>query len=202
MEKYLEWVSNKTIWILLIPAFLVFSITLAVPIYLSQTSDQAWKMGYEINGAIGDFFGGVMNPIIALIALVWLVKGVSLQQIELAHTRKALEASEKHQANQVKISAMTALISTIIDEQVKLRAHAKTLEPELNARLEDHFDEQEMMGPGANLQMDLETMSLNDEFNAVHSSIQRYEEQKIQYFDMLKKILHQSDNSIEGPVNS
>lgn len=202
MEKYSDWISKKTLWILGIPAFVVFIVTLAVPVYLSYTSNQPWKIGYEINGSIGDFFGGVMNPIIALLALVWLVKGVSLQQTELAHTRKALEASEKHQANQVKISAMTALISTIIDEQAKLREHAKSLEPELNARLEEHFAEQDMMEPGAHLQAELETVSLDEEFKAIHSSIQGYEEQKIQYFDMLKKILHQSDNSIEDPVNS
>ncbi|MFW1756547.1 putative phage abortive infection protein [Acinetobacter guillouiae] len=55
-------------------------------------------------GTIGDFFGGILNPIFALFAFYWLTYSVRLQIKELKETRielgkaaKAQEASAKHQ---------------------------------------------------------------------------------------------------------
>lgn len=120
MQNLLDWVASKTVWILLIPALIVFGFTVAVPVYLSYQSGD-WKLGYDINGAIGDFFGGIMNPFIALMALVWLVKGVTLQQQELRETKDALQASEQHQAKQVRIAAITALIQVELFKAESLR---------------------------------------------------------------------------------
>lgn len=72
---------------------------------------------FEVNGQIGDFVGGLLNPVIALLAFVWLRRGVLAQQQELAETRRPL-------ALQVEISAITTLIEIekiegkLLDEQL------------------------------------------------------------------------------------
>ncbi len=43
-------------------------------------------------GEIGDFIGGLLNPIIALLALFALIRSIQIQRDELSDTRKALDA--------------------------------------------------------------------------------------------------------------
>lgn len=188
MDRFLEWAAGKTLWFLLLPAFVVCFFSLAVPIYLS-TQPGPWQLGYDVNGSIGDFFGGIMNPIIALMALVWLVKGVRLQQKELEETRVALQASEKHQAAQVRIAAMTALLASINDEHDKLRTYRQTLEPELDRRLEEHERQQSQTEPWVTLSLDEDTDALLDEVNALTAAIEEFESQRAKYISDLKEIL-------------
>lgn len=188
MEKFTEWASSKTIWILLVPVFVVLFFTLAVPIYLSFQPER-WRMGYDVNGSIGDFFGGIMNPTIAFMALVWLVKGVRIQQKELEETKAALQASEKHQASQVKISAITALIASINDEHARLRTYRQTLEPELDKRTAQHDLEQDQMEPHHTLSLDDDTAALIQEFNALSQAISSLEGQRQRYLAELREIL-------------
>ncbi|MBJ9370548.1 putative phage abortive infection protein [Acinetobacter sp. TGL-Y2] len=58
----------------------------------------------QLWGTVGDFFGGILNPIFALFAFYWLTYSVRLQIKELKETRielgkaaKAQEASAEHQ---------------------------------------------------------------------------------------------------------
>lgn len=51
-------------------------------------------------GAFGDFIGGLMNPIVALLALYWLTQSIAVQKQELKDTRTVLEAQAE--ANEVK----------------------------------------------------------------------------------------------------
>lgn len=51
-------------------------------------------------GTFGDFIGGVMNPIVALLALYWLTQSISIQKQELQDTRRVLESQSR--ANEVK----------------------------------------------------------------------------------------------------
>lgn len=189
MEKFLEWASKNTLWILLVPAFVVLFFTLAVPIYLSFHPGK-WQIGYDINGSIGDFFGGVMNPIIAFMALVWLVKGVRFQQQELKQTNAALNASEKHQAAQVKIAAISALIASINDEHARLRTYRQTLEAELEKRIKEHNRQQDQMEPHHTLSLSEHTTALFDEINVLERDITNYESQRSDYLAKLKAILN------------
>ena len=189
MGNFLEWASSKTMWILLIPLFVIVFITSAVPIYLSF-QPESWRIGYDINGSIGDFFGGIMNPIIAFMALVWLVKGVKLQQKELADTKAALQASEKHQASQVKIAAITALIASINDEHSRLRSYRQTIEPELDKLIKVHDAQQAQMPPHHILSADEKMVALVEEINALNKAISDYESQRLEYLAELRKILN------------
>ncbi|CAO3858304.1 hypothetical protein [Achromobacter mucicolens] len=189
MEKVSEWASRNTLWILLVPAFIVLFFTFAVPVY-SSFQPGRWQIGHDINGSIGDFFGGIMNPVIAFMALVWLVKGVRLQQIELAETKAALQASEKHQAAQVRITAISALIASINDEHARLRAYRQSLEAELAKQIKEHDLQQAQMEPHHTLSLDEHTAALLEEFNALERTIKNYEHQRHQYLAELKEILN------------
>lgn len=188
MEKFSEWASKNTIFILLAPILIVILLTLAVPVYLLFQPGK-WEIGYEINGAIGDFFGGIMNPIIALMALVWLVKGVKLQQTELAETKAALQASEKHQASQVRIAAITALIASINDEHARLRTYRQALEPDLKQQMKEHYDQQALLKPHI-LAMDPCTVELLDKFHTIEDAMTNYESERNKYLAELRKILN------------
>lgn len=67
-------------------------------------------------GTFGDYFGGLLNPVIGLFALYWLTKSVRLQREELFETRATLVDSAKSQQNQVKLAALTALTNSIMAE--------------------------------------------------------------------------------------
>lgn len=134
MEKIIDWVSRKTLWIVLVPALIVIIATVSVPIYKSIQSNGV-ILSYDINGSIGDFFGGIMNPIVALVALVWLVKGVTIQQRELEDTKKALRDSADAQKRQIiyseamlQMSALTALINSSNNKLSVIEARLLTID--------------------------------------------------------------------------
>lgn len=67
-------------------------------------------------GTLGDFIGGILNPIIAFSAFYWLTKSVRIQKEELVETRATLDDTLAAQSAQIKISAFTALISSATSE--------------------------------------------------------------------------------------
>jgi len=74
-------------------------------------------------GTFGDFFGGVLNPVVAYSAFYWLTKSVRLQKEELSATRAALSESATAQNTQatlanvtVRLSALNSLSSSIMSE--------------------------------------------------------------------------------------
>jgi hypothetical protein len=70
-----------------------FGIRLDMP--LSEKPD-SW-------GQFGDYIGGILNPMVALSALVWLMRSVELQEKELSETRKALSESARTQQAQLEV---------------------------------------------------------------------------------------------------
>lgn len=170
--------------------------TIAVPLTAYMTGSHI--LTFEVNAQIGDFIGGILNPVIALIALLWLVKGVRIQQRELQETKLALQASERHQSAQVRISAITALIASINDEYNKLRAYRKSLEPELDLRLKSHEDDQAMAGPMEILSFDEETSALVDEMEVLGKSIVNLENRKLGHLSELREILEGTDGSLHS----
>ncbi len=73
----------------------------------------------EVWGLFGDYFGGILNPVIAAFAFYLIaetyklqIKAYDLQKTELEETRKLLKVSTDAQIDQVKLAALAALIST------------------------------------------------------------------------------------------
>lgn len=67
-------------------------------------------------GTLGDFIGGILNPLIAFSAFYWLTKSVRIQKEELGQTRATLDDTLAAQSAQIKIAALTALISSATSE--------------------------------------------------------------------------------------
>lgn len=60
--------------------------------------------------AFGDYVGGLLNPLVALLALALLAFSVGIQRRELNQTKRALVAQAEHSEDMVWLSAMVAVI--------------------------------------------------------------------------------------------
>ena len=66
----------------------------------------------EVWGTFGDYFGGILNPVIAAFAFYLIAKTYELQKTELEATRSLLEVSTNAQKDQIKLAALTALLNS------------------------------------------------------------------------------------------
>ena len=66
----------------------------------------------EVWGTFGDYFGGILNPVIAAFAFYLIAKTYELQKRELEATRSLLEVSTDAQKNQIKLAELTALLNS------------------------------------------------------------------------------------------
>lgn len=64
-------------------------------------------------GTFGDFFGGLMNPIVAFAAFYWLTQSVKLQKQEQADTRHELKLAAEAQRQLVKTGKVTVQIAAL-----------------------------------------------------------------------------------------
>jgi hypothetical protein len=69
-------------------------------------STEAW-------GQFGDYVGGLLNPLIALLAFYWLTRSIELQAEEMRETRIALQTSASAQTQQQKLAEHTAVINAL-----------------------------------------------------------------------------------------
>lgn len=67
----------------------------------------------ETWGQFGDYVGGVLNPLIGGLTLMWLIRSVHLQKTELAETREALVATQHAQEEQTRLTYLTAKRETL-----------------------------------------------------------------------------------------
>lgn len=80
---------------------LIYTVVLAIALTAIYTvwffviNKQPLSSESNIWGSFGDFVGGVMNPIVALVALYWLTQSISIQKQELHDTRTVLEDQAK-----------------------------------------------------------------------------------------------------------
>lgn len=64
-------------------------------------------------GAFGDFFGGFLNPIVALGAFLLLYRSVRIQQEELTKTSDALVEASNAQKSQLRATQLSARIQSL-----------------------------------------------------------------------------------------
>ena len=95
-------------------------------------------------GTFGNFFGGLLNPIVAFAAFYWLTQSVKLQQQALLETREGLKKSDDAQALLVKtghvsmqLAAHTAIVNAINAEIAQLQEDRA---PALAARVQGGQD--------------------------------------------------------------
>jgi len=64
-------------------------------------------------GQVGDYFGGLLNPIVGACTLYWLLVSVRIQRTELAETRSALEKTQLAAEEQVKLALLSSQIESL-----------------------------------------------------------------------------------------
>lgn len=102
-------------------------------------------------GTFGDYFGGLMNPLVAFAAFYWLTQSVKLQKKELAETKAALVESASAQTLlvengrlAVRLSALTALVNAANDEVADaVQAMANLKRSQTHIRAEDNTAERQ-----------------------------------------------------------
>jgi hypothetical protein len=63
-------------------------------------------------GAFGSYISGTVGVLAACLAVIWLIRSVSIQQTELEHLKKELKSSSDEQKKQTHTSALTALLTS------------------------------------------------------------------------------------------
>jgi len=80
-------------------AFVIIIPTIYI-LWFNILNEQPLSKDSSIWGTFGDFMGGVLNPVVALLAFYWLTKSVLIQKTELASTQKILKETEDAQRKQ------------------------------------------------------------------------------------------------------
>lgn len=99
--------NQSTLNKLLILTFVIIIFILSL--YFSKFHD-SFADSQDVWGQFGDFFGGVMNPIVGLLTLFIVAAAYLLQRKELSATKDALEMS----ASTSLIKAQIDILSTVI----------------------------------------------------------------------------------------
>ncbi|SJZ94978.1 putative phage abortive infection protein [Photobacterium toruni] len=81
-----------------ISAVIIIPTTYAIA--LGLIGNQSISLDSSSWGTFGDFMGGILNPVIALLAFYWLVESVLIQKTELSATQKILQETEQTQKKQ------------------------------------------------------------------------------------------------------
>jgi large-conductance mechanosensitive channel len=68
----------------------------------------------EVWGTFGDYFGGILNPVIAAFAFYLIAKTYELQKRELEAARSLLKVSTDAQKKQIQLAALTALLNSYL----------------------------------------------------------------------------------------
>lgn len=95
LESVVRWVSKAPYLVGIVFICLVLAYTVAFISFGWSKSPEAW-------GQLGDYIGGILNPIVALCALVALVVSIQLQKAELAATRAELASAKSVAEEQAK----------------------------------------------------------------------------------------------------
>ncbi len=80
--------------------FLIVAIPATYLIWFYFINKQGFSTDSSMWGTFGDFVGGLLNPLIALLAFYWLTQSVLIQKTELSETQNVLRETEKAQREQ------------------------------------------------------------------------------------------------------
>lgn len=95
---------------------LIFAV-LVICAYLLRFSGATFSRDPEQWGQLGDYIGGVLNPAVAMAALVLLAISVQLQRRELRAAHEALKSQAESSAQTVRLNAIT-LVVPWLDQQI------------------------------------------------------------------------------------
>lgn len=95
-------------------AVILFAIIILTVIYSIQFGG-GFSNRQDIWGVFGDFFGGILNPLIALFALIWIIYGVRFQQEEFEKTRQHYNQISEKQQDQISLQNFESLFFQLLE---------------------------------------------------------------------------------------
>lgn len=130
-------------------------------------------------GAFGDYFGGVIGPVLSFLALVLLIKSLSLQNEANLGLKKQLDNSERTEA----IKSFESLFFNLINSQIQLiekfEIHhivngnvVKSIGVDAVVRLEDEIDA--MRDAGASKDQVSELIEILDEEDKIYDLLRPF----------------------------
>lgn len=119
--------EHGTVVVVLVVAALVLAAFLLnfVQSPIASTSDK-W-------GQLGDYFGGLLNPVVASAALYLLALSIRIQRKELVATRQALDEQARHAHDSADLAALTSLVNAALAEAGIHRDHLRFLVQQISA---------------------------------------------------------------------
>ncbi len=114
--------------------FVYFGLTFGQP---ATTDRSHW-------GTFGDFFGGLMNPIVAFAAFYWLTQSVKLQKQELADTRRELKNAADAQQLLVENGRQSVRLAALTAVSNEIRSRTELLES-VESKLKHDIDLQQLV---------------------------------------------------------
>jgi len=139
-------------------------------------------------GTFGDFFGGLMNPVVAFAAFYWLTQSVKLQKQELAETRHELKLAAEAQQQlvetgkvTVRIAALSALAQEAHNEYSQARAIGESIQRRRPGNDEPLFQEEY-------------DRSHEDTHQGLNQRIRQANADRKLYLDELKQLLSQTES--------
>ena len=130
---------------------------------------QAW-------GSFGDFFGGLLNPLVAFAALYWLTESVKIQKQELAETREELAAQAKNGENSVRLSAVTTIANLHLARMAAIERRLENTSKILAepAFLDGSYSDDQLRAKEVHERFTRELLTLEDEHSALVGQIRAY----------------------------
>ncbi|HEY9037267.1 MAG TPA: hypothetical protein VIM96_11215 [Pseudomonadales bacterium] len=97
---------------------------IAIFIYCFVFSDGRLSSDQEIWGQFGDYLGGVINPIVAFMALMALVVSIRIQAKEMSDANKAMRAQLEHfESEAIKADLVRAIEAVSSEIDMRLSHH-------------------------------------------------------------------------------
>lgn len=117
----------------------VLAMIVAISLYCFEFGWFSLTDSREAWGQFGDFFGGVLNPVISAAAFYWLATSILLQKAELSETRDALRLTQDAQQQQADTALIAAKIQrdniwlTLVGNKISLLRTRQTYLMQLQA---------------------------------------------------------------------
>ena len=118
--------NSKVKVVIAITLFIVFGATLLA--FYTYNSTFSWFKPPANRGewgAMGDFFGGILNPLLTFFAMIFLIYSLALQQRELANSAKSASETAKNNLEQEKIAKESLKLQ--VDESKQQRVLTEKL---------------------------------------------------------------------------
>ncbi|NVK33952.1 MAG: hypothetical protein HWE23_05695 [Rhodobacteraceae bacterium] len=118
-EAKSEQQSEQSTIINWLPIIAVVAMFITISIYLFTFSAQELSLNTGVWGAFGDYYQGLLNPLIQLLLLIAVVRTYKLQRKELADTKKAFKDQlkvESYRAEVEEVYKAIEIIQSKLDE--------------------------------------------------------------------------------------